>query len=94
MATMIQILPWLLAVAVATERLVHHRSRGSGASWYALAFILCSVSAAMILIFQGSLPLPVRLVLGTAAVVSAITGGVYLPSRQASDPAGSTSTSP
>lgn len=83
---MIQMLPWLLAIAVALERLVHHRSRGRGARWYAFAFVLCSVGATVFLVFKAPPSLPLRIVLGIAAVITGVTGGAYLFSMQAARP--------
>jgi bacteriorhodopsin len=91
---MIQMLPWLLAIAVALERLIHHRSRGSGARWYVIAFVLCSAGAMVFLVFSPPQSLPLRIVLGTAAVITAVTGGAYLFSMEAAGASGNTTDLP
>ena len=72
----IQMLPWLFAVLVAAERLLHLRSRGRGSRWFAVAFILCAAAAVLFLI--GNPPaLVMRAVLGVVALVTGVAGGAY-----------------
>jgi hypothetical protein len=71
-----QVVPWILATLVALERLLHYRNRGTGAAWFSLAFILAAMGAVVLLVTVPP-SLLARVVLGVAALATAVTGGLY-----------------
>ncbi|MGH7488917.1 MAG: hypothetical protein ACREMY_25440 [bacterium] len=73
-----QFIPWIIAIVVATERLIHHGSRGRGSRWLSVAFLLSALGAISLLIAETHAELPMRVVLGIASILTALTSGVYV----------------